>query len=46
VENAGFKTVSEEFELPGIGPHFLMELTLGGRGCEGGEESVSTAGPP
>jgi GNAT superfamily N-acetyltransferase len=28
-ERAGFRTVSDEFELPGIGPHFVMELTLG-----------------
>jgi GNAT superfamily N-acetyltransferase len=27
-ERAGFRTVSDEFELPGIGPHFRMELTL------------------
>jgi ribosomal protein S18 acetylase RimI-like enzyme len=25
-ERAGFRAVSEEFELPGIGPHFVMEL--------------------
>jgi GNAT superfamily N-acetyltransferase len=24
-ERAGFRTVSEEFELPDIGPHFVME---------------------
>ena len=28
-ERAGFRIVSDEFELPGIGPHFVMELTLG-----------------
>jgi GNAT superfamily N-acetyltransferase len=44
-ERAGFKTVSEEFELPGIGPHFLMELTLGGR-CDGTKESVSASASP
>ena len=27
-ERAGFTTISEEFELPGIGPHFMMELRL------------------
>jgi GNAT superfamily N-acetyltransferase len=26
-ERAGFAAVSEEFELPDIGPHLLMELT-------------------
>jgi ribosomal protein S18 acetylase RimI-like enzyme len=30
-ERAGFRTVSEEFELPCIGPHFVMELTLARR---------------
>jgi GNAT superfamily N-acetyltransferase len=25
---AGFRVVSEEFEIPGIGPHFVMELSL------------------
>jgi ribosomal protein S18 acetylase RimI-like enzyme len=24
-ERAGFRVVSEQFELPGIGPHFVME---------------------
>ncbi|HWX97667.1 MAG TPA: GNAT family N-acetyltransferase [Solirubrobacteraceae bacterium] len=24
-ERAGFRVVSEEFEIPGIGPHFVME---------------------
>ena len=27
-ERAGFRTVSEEFELPDIGPHVVMELML------------------
>lgn len=27
-ERAGFRKVSEEFELPEIGPHFVMELTV------------------
>ncbi len=27
-ERAGFHTVSEQFEIPGIGPHFVMELSL------------------
>jgi ribosomal protein S18 acetylase RimI-like enzyme len=36
-ERAGFRTVSDEFELPGIGPHFLMERTLG----EGARRSAS-----
>jgi ribosomal protein S18 acetylase RimI-like enzyme len=29
-ERAGFRTVSEEFELPDIGPHFVMERRMGG----------------
>jgi len=28
-ERAGFRIVSEQFEIPGIGPHFVMELCLG-----------------
>jgi ribosomal protein S18 acetylase RimI-like enzyme len=28
-ERAGFHAVSEEFEIPGIGPHFLMERYTG-----------------
>lgn len=28
-ERAGFRAVSEEFDIPGIGPHFVMELTVG-----------------
>jgi GNAT superfamily N-acetyltransferase len=28
-ERAGFHVVSEEFELPDIGPHFVMERTTG-----------------
>jgi len=28
-ERAGFRAVSDEFELPEIGPHFVMELVLG-----------------
>jgi GNAT superfamily N-acetyltransferase len=27
-ERAGFRAVSDEFELPEIGPHFVMELVL------------------
>jgi predicted GNAT family N-acyltransferase len=27
-ERAGFRTVSDEFELPEIGPHYVMELRL------------------
>jgi predicted GNAT family N-acyltransferase len=27
-EQAGFRVSSEEFELPGIGPHVLMELDI------------------
>jgi GNAT superfamily N-acetyltransferase len=38
-ERAGFRTVSDEFELPGIGPHYRMELTLGGTGRARGEGS-------
>jgi GNAT superfamily N-acetyltransferase len=26
-ERAGLRVVSEQFEIPGIGPHFVMELT-------------------
>jgi ribosomal protein S18 acetylase RimI-like enzyme len=29
-ERAGFEVMSEEFELPAIGPHVRMELYLGG----------------
>ena len=28
-ERAGFRVVSEEFEIPEIGPHFVMERTIG-----------------
>jgi ribosomal protein S18 acetylase RimI-like enzyme len=28
-ERAGFRAVSEEFELPDIGPHFVMERNTG-----------------
>ncbi len=28
-ERAGFSAISEEFELPGIGPHFVMERRTG-----------------
>ncbi len=43
-ERAGFRTVSEEFELPRIGPHFEMELMLGETGgiCDQGSVSVSS----
>jgi ribosomal protein S18 acetylase RimI-like enzyme len=27
-ERVGFRTTSEEFELPRMGPHFVLELTL------------------
>ncbi len=27
-ERAGFEAASEEFEIPEIGPHYVMELTL------------------
>jgi len=27
-ERAGFEVASEEFEIPEIGPHYVMELTL------------------
>jgi glycerate kinase len=27
-ERAGLRVASEEFELPGIGPHFVMEMTV------------------
>lgn len=27
-ERAGFRVVSEEFDIPEIGPHYVMELTL------------------
>lgn len=30
-ERAGFRSVSEEFEIEGIGPHHVMELELGRR---------------
>jgi ribosomal protein S18 acetylase RimI-like enzyme len=30
-ERAGFRVISEEFELPEIGPHFVMERKAGGR---------------
>ena len=28
-ERAGFRAISEEFDVPGIGSHFVMELTVG-----------------
>jgi GNAT superfamily N-acetyltransferase len=28
-ERAGLEVVSEEFEVPRIGPHYVMEMTLG-----------------
>jgi ribosomal protein S18 acetylase RimI-like enzyme len=31
-ERAGFRVVSDEFEIPDIGPHFVMELVLEGQG--------------
>jgi hypothetical protein len=34
-------TVSDEFELPGIGPHFLMELILG-EGARGSARGLLT----
>jgi GNAT superfamily N-acetyltransferase len=33
-ERAGLRAVSEEFEIKGIGPHFVMELTRSQRGNE------------
>jgi ribosomal protein S18 acetylase RimI-like enzyme len=33
-ERAGLRVVSEEFEIRGIGPHFVMELTPSPRGNE------------
>jgi ribosomal protein S18 acetylase RimI-like enzyme len=27
-ERAGFRALSDEFEIPDIGPHFVMELVL------------------
>ena len=27
-EKLGFSTIGEEFELPPIGPHYLMEIRL------------------
>lgn len=33
-ERAGFRVVSEEFEIPGIGPHLVMELSIGGAALE------------
>jgi len=36
-ERAGFRTVSDEFQLPGIGPHFVMELIPGESARRGGE---------
>ena len=32
-ERAGFQVVSEEFELPDIGPHVVMRMALGGAGA-------------
>jgi GNAT superfamily N-acetyltransferase len=29
-ERAGFRVLSDEFEIPDIGPHFVMELVLDG----------------
>jgi GNAT superfamily N-acetyltransferase len=28
-ERGGLRIVSEQFEIPGIGPHFVMQLSLG-----------------
>jgi GNAT superfamily N-acetyltransferase len=39
-ERAGFRTVSDEFELPGIGPHFVMELILGANARRSRERSL------
>jgi ribosomal protein S18 acetylase RimI-like enzyme len=30
-ERAGFRVISEQFDIPEIGPHYVMELTLGER---------------
>jgi ribosomal protein S18 acetylase RimI-like enzyme len=37
-ERAGFRVISEEFDVPRIGPHYVMELTVGAeqRGMRGG----------
>jgi len=40
-ERAGFKTVSEEFELPGIGPHVVMELAFSSTAHTAAHGSVS-----
>ena len=42
-ERAGFRTISEEFELPGIGPHVIMELRF--RGSNGRRAHASQAVP-
>ena len=40
---AGFRTVSEEFELPGIGPHFVMEVTLNASSVRSDPDALSAA---
>jgi GNAT superfamily N-acetyltransferase len=47
-ERAGFRAVSDEFELPGIGPHLVMELALGKGDISFGRrvKQASTNGPP
>ena len=32
-ERAGFRVASDEFELPQIGPHFVMERNIAAGGC-------------
>lgn len=42
-ERAGFRTVSDEFELLGIGPHYVMELRLGESAGKSGRRSRATS---
>jgi GNAT superfamily N-acetyltransferase len=39
-ERAGFRAVSDEFELPDIGPHFVMERMLAGGHAAGARQSA------
>jgi predicted GNAT family N-acyltransferase len=45
-ERAGFRAVSDEFELPGIGPHFVMELAFGDSGGESDRRAQSGSTTP
>jgi ribosomal protein S18 acetylase RimI-like enzyme len=45
-ERAGFRTVSQEFELPDIGPHVVMQLALGKTGHRRDQASVSLSKRP